>query len=67
MKSEYIDHYGIDSLPSLIIASQNKVAYFVTLNESLLEDREELEKKFKIKIVRPEEMLKSLKIPKSES
>ncbi len=57
MEKEYIDHYGIDSLPHLIIASQNKMDVFITTNESLLRDREELEAKFKIKIRAPSELL----------
>ena len=58
MKSKYIDHYGIDSLPHLIEASEHKMDFFVTLNKPMLEDREELEKKFKVKIRTPEEMNK---------
>ena len=61
MKTKYIDHYGIDSLPNLIIASQNNIGHFVTTNEALLKDREELEKKFNIKIRTPGEMLKEMK------
>ncbi len=56
MKKEYIDHYGIDSLPMLIEASKTDVDVFVTLNESLLADKEELEKVFKIKIIHPDEL-----------
>ena len=58
MKTKYIDHYGIDSLPHLKIASENKVDYFVTTNKALLKDREELEKLFIIKIKTPKEMNK---------
>lgn len=58
MKDKYIDHYGIDSLPNLIEASQNRCAVFVTTNKPLLEDRKELEKRFNIKIRTPKEMLK---------
>ena len=56
MKEKYIDQYGIDSLPNLIIASENKLDVFLTLNEGLIEDREELEKRFNIKIRTPEEL-----------
>jgi len=56
MKQKYIDQYGIDSLVHLKIASANRCDYFVTTNESLLQDKEELEKIFKIKIARPEEL-----------
>lgn len=56
MKNKYLDHYGIDSLPHLIVASENDLDVFLTLNKSLLEDREELEEKFNIEIIRtPEE------------
>jgi len=57
MKFKYIDMYGIDSLPHLKKASAHKIEFFVTINESLLEDREELEEFFDIKIRTPEEML----------
>ncbi len=56
MKKKYIDHYGIDSLPHLRIASENNLDIFLTLNRSLIKDREELEKIFKIKIRTPEEL-----------
>lgn len=56
MKNKYIDQYGLDSLPKLIIASQNGMNIFLTLNKSMLKDREELEKKFNIKIRSPEEL-----------
>ena len=61
MKEKYIDQYGIDSLPNLIIASENGMDVFLTLNKGLLKDRKELEKKFKIKIRSPEELDKDLK------
>lgn len=57
MKEKYIDHYGIDSLPNLKEASAHKVDVFVTLNKKMLEDREELEKVFKVKIRTPEEFV----------
>lgn len=61
MKDEYIDMYGIDSLPNLFQASLNKCDVFVTINKEMLEDREELEKTFKIKIRTPAEMIKHFK------
>jgi hypothetical protein len=57
MKEQYIDQYGIDSLPHLRNASNHKVDYFVTINKSLIKDRDELENKFNIKIRTPKEML----------
>ncbi len=57
MKNKYIDHYGINSLPHLIEAHMNKMDYFITLNKPMLDDRDELEKKFNIKIRTPEEMM----------
>ena len=61
MKEKYIDQYGIDSLPNLIIASENGMDVFLTLNKELLKDKKELEKKFKIKIRSPEELENDLK------
>ena len=65
MKKEYIDQYGIDSLPNLIMASQHKIKIFVTINKGLLKDRKELEKKFNIIIRSPGEALNMIKM-KSE-
>ena len=59
MKEKYIDQYGIDSLPNLIIASQGGMNVFLTINKGMLEDREELEKKFNIKIKSPEDLEKA--------
>lgn len=50
MKPQYIDHYGIDSLPHLKLASKNGCKIFATSNKLLLQDKEELENKFNIKI-----------------
>lgn len=58
MREEYIDQYGIDSLLNLRIASENDMDFFITLNESLIEDREELETIFNIKIRTPGEFIK---------
>lgn len=55
MKKEYIDHYGIDSLPHLKEASEARAEVFLTSNESLLADRTELEEIFDIRILTPEE------------
>lgn len=56
MKKEYIDHYGCDSLPELKVAAKHGCDMFITSNESLLADRKELEKVFRIKIRRPDEL-----------
>jgi hypothetical protein len=56
VKKRYIDQYGIDSLPHLKAASDARVEIFVTSNKSVLEDREELEQYFDMKIRSPEEM-----------
>jgi len=56
VKDKYIDQYGIDSLPNLIMASQNGMDCFLTINEDLLKDRKELEKVFNIKIISPGEI-----------
>lgn len=58
MKREYIDQYGIDSLLNLRIASENNMNFFITINEELLKDREELEERFNIKIRTPKEFMK---------
>lgn len=55
MKFEYIDQYGVDSLPQLRIASRNLCGIFLTSNESLLKDRVELEKAFNLRIMTPKE------------
>lgn len=57
MKDKYIDEYGLDSLPHLKIASENKCDIFITSNNNLLKDREELEKIFDIKIKTLKEMI----------
>lgn len=56
MKEKYIDQYGIDSLPHLKIAKEAGCDMFITTNEEMLDDREELEQKFNIKIKRPDEV-----------
>jgi hypothetical protein len=56
MKAQYIDHYGIDSLPHLRKAAEMHCAMFVTTNQEMLDDRKELEVLFNIKIRTPEEM-----------
>jgi len=58
MKDKYIDQYGIDSLPHIKEAVAAKCDVFVTINQSVLGDRKELEKKFGIKIATPEEIIK---------
>ena len=55
MKDKYIDQYGIDSLPHLIDASKFGMEMFITVNKGMLDDREELEKKYNIKIRSPED------------
>ena len=60
MKDEYIDHYGIDSLPQLRHASQlnaqsEEEVVFVTSCQPLLTDREELQNLFNIRILTLEE------------
>ncbi len=57
MKAKYIDQYGIDSLPQLRLASESSCNIFLTSNQALLDDRDELEKFFKIKIRTPEQVL----------
>lgn len=59
MKDKYIDQYGIDSLPNLKQASDVGAEYFTTTNQGLIDDREELEEVFKIKIRTPQEMVEN--------
>ena len=61
MKKEYLDHYGIDSLPHLKIASENRCECFVTSNKRLLADRQELEEAFGIRIRTPQELIEEEK------
>jgi len=56
VKDKYIDLYGSDSLVHLKCASEHKLDIFVTLNDEIIKDREELEEAFKIKIRTPEEL-----------
>ena len=58
MKDKYIDQYGIDSLPNLKSAKIAGCEAFITINQGMLKDRKELERKFKIKILTPEEFIK---------
>jgi predicted nucleic acid-binding protein len=58
MKDKYLDKYGNDSLKHIKAATQSGADVFVTNNTNLLKDRVELEKKFKIKIRTPIEMLR---------
>ena len=57
MKTEYIDKFGNDSLKHLILASKSECEYFITFNQDLLNDRDELEKIYKIKIRSPNDMV----------
>jgi hypothetical protein len=61
LKDKYIDQYGMDSLIQLRIASKNKCDIFLTLNDEMIKDREELEKKYDIKIRTPKEMIEMIK------
>lgn len=57
-KDYFYDDYGCDSFIQYINAAMNaKVDRFVTLNERVLQRRNELEEKFKLKIASPEEIL----------
>jgi len=51
----------MDSLIQLRIASKNKCDIFLTLNDEMIKDREELEKKYDIKIRTPKEMIEMIK------
>ena len=57
MKKSYIDQYGCDSLKQLEIAAKNGADIFVTSNVEMLKDWKMLEKKYKVKIREPREMV----------
>ena len=56
VKDKYIDKYGMDSLIQLRIASKHRCDIFLTLNDEMIKDRDELEKKYNIKIRTLKEM-----------
>lgn len=63
METEYIDHYGLDSLPKLrhaakINSESDEEVVFVTACEPLLADREELGTLFNIRILTLEEAMR---------
>ncbi len=58
-KDHFYDDYGCDSFIQYINAAMNaKVDCFVTLNERILQRRNELEERFKLKIIGSEEILR---------
>lgn len=64
MKEQYIDEYGVDSLQHLWeVVNASDTVTFVTLNTSMLDDREEIEQRVRdttgkeIRIRRPDELL----------
>jgi hypothetical protein len=57
----FYDEFGSDSFIQYINAVMNaKIDFFVTENERMLKRREELEKRFGLKITSPENILKKL-------
>lgn len=57
----FYDDYGSDSFIQYINAVMNaKIDYFVTENERMLKKKEELNKKFGLRIASPEDVLKKL-------
>ena len=66
IKDEYIDKYGNDSLRHLKIASEAGNDFFVTNNKGMIKDREELEKKYGLKIKTAKEMLIEMAKKKDE-
>jgi hypothetical protein len=61
MKDKYLDKRGMDSLMQLRIASKHGCDVFLTLCDDMIKDREELERKFNIKIRTPEELIEENK------
>lgn len=60
-KDMFYDEYGSDSFIQYINAVMNaKIDFFVTENERMLKRREELKKRFGLRIASPEQILKKL-------
>ena len=57
-KGRFIDHYGIDSIYSYLIAvmAKEKIGGFITSNEKMLKERQIIEDKFGLKIKSLEEI-----------
>ncbi len=56
-KDMFYDEFGFDGFLQYIDGVMNaKADYFVTLNKNLIKRRDELESKFKLKIIAPEEL-----------
>lgn len=56
-KDMFYDEFGFDGFLQYIDGVMNANAdYFVTLNKNLIKRKEELERKFKLKIIAPEEL-----------
>lgn len=56
-KDMFYDEFGLDGFLQYIDGVMNaKADYFVTLNKNLIKRKEELERKFKLKIIAPEEL-----------
>ena len=61
-KDMFYDEFGFDGFLQFIDSVMNaKADYFVTLNKNLIKRRDELERKFKLKIITPEELEKIAK------
>lgn len=61
-KDMFYDEFGFDGFLQYIDGVMNANAdYFVTLNKNLIKRRDELERKFKLKIISPEELEKIAK------
>ncbi|MBI2559265.1 hypothetical protein HYW20_08140 [Candidatus Woesearchaeota archaeon] len=58
-KDMFYDEFGFDGFLQYIDGVMNANAdYFVTVNQNLLKKKEELETRFKLKIINPEELEK---------
>ena len=61
-KDMFYDEFGFDGFLQYLDGVMNaKADYFVTLNKNLIKRRDELERKFKLKIISPEELEKIAK------
>lgn len=58
-KDMFYDEFGFDGFLQYLDGVMNANAdYFVTLNKNLIKRRDELERKFKLKVITPEELEK---------
>jgi len=62
----FTDEYGINSFIHYLEAIMLNVEGFATLNEKMIKNKKELEKRFKVEIIGPKEMKGMVKKAKAE-